>query len=185
MRMSRVDPSPSQPPPPPPPLVLSSQLAALAKSHLPIAPRFELAPFPLERVAGGFGVDDVSGDDVLRRRATGSPRSEERERHRRHVREQHHGSYFQRAEDDAGRQRRRLRWCFAGTRVPSVRRGTIPQDATLTSGSGDAGAVRLVGGAMGSGVDLKRVSRLEMARPHPWVLGPRICRRDARYRRRR
>ena len=33
-----------------------------------------------------------------------------------------------------------------------MRRGTIPQDATLTSGSGDAGAVRLVGGAMGSGV---------------------------------
>ena len=49
--------------------------------------------------------------------------------------------------------------------MPSVRRGTIPQDATLTSGSGDAGAVRLVGGAMGSGADLKRVSRLEMALP--------------------
>ena len=45
--------------------------------------------------------------------------------------------------------------------MPSVRRGTIPQDATLTSGSGDAGALRLVGGAMGSGADLKRVSRLE------------------------
>jgi hypothetical protein len=57
--------------------------------------------------------------------------------------------------------------------VPSVRRGTIPQDATLTSGSGDAGAMRLVGGAMGSGADLKRVSRLEMALPRnrDWLAG--------------
>ena len=57
--------------------------------------------------------------------------------------------------------------------MPSVRRGTIPQDATLTSGSGDAGAMRLVGGAMGSGVDLKRVSRLDVALPRnrDWLVG--------------